>query len=76
MLPDLFMLGLDYPDISPATLVENLEEFADEDDADIYLSDIAHLRDVLDAYVKLATPVVEQLKEARRREEEEEEGEE
>jgi hypothetical protein len=72
VLPDLFMFGLDYPDISPACLVEGLAEYVDTDDADIYLDDIRHLSEVLAAYVKTVEPIVQELAKARAAEEEEE----
>lgn len=62
------MLGLDCPDISPAALVESLEEFADTDDADIYLSDIRSAGEVLIAYANAAEPVIARLAEARKEE--------
>ena len=72
LLPDLFMFGLDYPDISPARLVEDLAEFVDTDNADIYLDAIRHVSEVLAAYAKAVEPIVQELAEARAAEEEEE----
>lgn len=66
------MLGLDCPDISPAALVESLEEFADTDDADIYMSDIRSAGEVLIAYANAAEPVIARLAEARKEQGEEE----
>lgn len=70
LLPSLPSLGLTYPDISPATLVEDLELYADTADADIYLDAISDLSAILADYVKAATPIIEQL--AKQREEQEE----
>jgi len=67
------MLGLDYPDTSPATLVEGLEQFGDTDDADIYLSDIRSAGEALIAYANAAEPVIARLAEARKEKEEGEE---
>lgn len=75
LLPDLFMLGLDNPDVPPALLIQNLEEYADTDDADIYLDDIRQVIDALTAYVEKAAPVIEQLAQERAKREEEEGGE-
>lgn len=67
-------MQLDYPCISPATLVKNLEEFADSDDVDIYLSDIREAGEALIAYADQAEPVVLKLAEIRNACEAEEEG--
>lgn len=71
LLPSLYSLGLTYPDISPATLVEDLETHADTADAEICLDAISDLSAILADYVKAATPIIEQL--AKQREEQEEE---
>lgn len=75
LLPDLFMLGLDNPGIPPSLLIQNLEEYADIEDADICLDDIRQVIDALTAYVEKAGPVIEQLAQERAKREEEEEGE-
>lgn len=75
LLPDLFMLGLDNPDTPPSALIQNLEEYADTDDADIYLDDIRQMVIGLTAYVEKAAPMIEQLAQERAKREEEEDGE-
>lgn len=70
LLPSLPSLGLTYPDISPATLVEDLEVHANTWEAGIYLDAISDLSAILADYVKAATPIIEQL--AKEREEQEE----
>jgi hypothetical protein len=65
-LPCLFMLGLDHPNLSPVDLVESLEEFADTDDADIYLSDIRSAGEILIAYANAAEPVIARLADIRK----------
>ena len=58
---------LEYPEISPATLGQNVEDYGDEEGGEIYLDDILIVRDALDAYVKRARPVVQRLAEERRK---------
>lgn len=58
---------LEYPEISPATLGQNVEDYAGEEDGEIYLDDILKVRDALDAYVKRARPVVQRFAEERRK---------
>lgn len=69
------MLGIDDPDVSPSVLIENLEEYADTDDAEGCLDDIRQVIDGLTAYVEKAAPVIEQLAQERAKREDEEEGE-
>ena len=65
LLPDLFILGLDDPDISPAIFAESLAEHVDTDMAGIYLDHIRQMSQVLAAYVEAAEPIVQKLADAR-----------
>ncbi len=58
---------LAYPEISPATLGQNVEYYADEEGGERYLDEILEVRDALDAYVKRARPVIQRLAEERRK---------
>jgi hypothetical protein len=68
LLPDLFMMGLDDPDMTPAALAEGLAEHVDTDMAGIYLDDIRQMSQVLAAYVEVAEPIVQNLADARAKE--------
>jgi hypothetical protein len=71
LLPSLESLGLVYPRVSPATLVEDFEYAMDTYEADIYLDVISDLSAILADYVKAATPIIEQLAKQRAEQEEE-----
>ena len=73
LLPHLESLGLIYPRVSPATLVENFEYAIDTYEADIYLDDIRTLAEVMVAYVNAAEPIMQQLAKEREEQEKQEE---
>lgn len=64
-LPDLFMLGIDDPDVSPAELVRNLEIYAGTDEVVDRLDEIRSTARALLDYANAAETVLVQLEEAR-----------
>lgn len=59
-----------YPDVSPQRLVEDIEERSREDDVFDYLDDLISVAEGLLAYAGAVRPVLERIAEAVRTEEE------
>ena len=59
-----------YPDVSPQRLVEDIEERSSEDDVFDYLDDLISVAEGLLAYAGAVRPVLERIAEAVRSEEE------
>jgi len=59
-----------YPNISPQTLADNIEEFARDESVFIYLDDLISVAEGMLAYAESVRPVLERIAEAARTEEE------
>lgn len=59
-----------YPNISPQTLADNIEEFARDESVFIYLDDLISVAEGMLAYAESVRPVLDRIAEAVRAEDE------